>query len=91
MAKFLNHILVVIVVITAKSLSRKTVTLSDGTVVGTLYNITVDLRTGTLIDLLVKPARDISGLKMEDGLYVIPFESVKAISDYIVVDKRKIK
>jgi len=77
--------------ITARSLARKTVTLSDGTVVGQLYNITVDLRTGALIDLLVKPAREIPGLKMEDGLYVIPFESVKAISDYIVIDKRKIK
>ena len=77
--------------ITARSLARKTVTLSDGTIVGQLYNITVDLKSGTLLNLLVKPVREIPGLKMEDGLYVIPFESVKAISDYIVIDKRKIK
>jgi len=80
-----------IVMITARSLAKKTVTLSDGTVVGQLYNIMVDLKTGALINLLVKPVREIPGLKMEDGLYVIPFESVKAISDYIVIDKRKIK
>ncbi len=77
--------------ITARSLAKKTVTLSDGTIVGQLYNITVDLKSGTLLNLLVKPVREIPGLKMEDGLYVIPFESVKAISDYIVIDKRKIK
>ncbi len=77
--------------ITARSLAKKTVTLSDGTVVGQLYNIMVDLKSGTLLNLLVKPVREIPGLKMEDGLYVIPFESVKAISDYIVIDKRKIK
>ncbi len=77
--------------ITARSLAKKTVTLSDGTVVGQLYNIMVDLKTGTLLHLLVKPVREIPGLKMEDGLYIIPFESVKAISDYIVIDKRKIK
>ncbi len=77
--------------ITARSLAKKTVTLSDGTVVGQLYNIMVDLKSGTLISLLVKPVREIPGLRMEDGLYVIPFESVKAISDYIVIDKRKVR
>jgi len=77
--------------ITARSLAKKTVTLSDGTVVGQLYNIVVDLKSGTLLNLLVKPARDIPELKMEDGLYVIPFESVRAVGDYIIIDKRKIK
>lgn len=85
------NILVVIAMITARSLAKKTVTMSDGTVVGQLYNIMVDLKSGTLLNLLVKPVREIPGLKMEDGLYIIPFESVKAISDYIVIDKRKIK
>jgi len=87
----LLNILVVIAMITARSLAKKTVTLSDGTVVGQLYNIMVDLKSGTLLNLLVKPVREIPGLKMEDGLYIIPFESVKAISDYIVIDKRKVK
>jgi len=75
----------------AKSLARKTVLLSDGTVVGTVYNITVDLKTGTLIDLLVKPQNDVPELKKQDGLYVIPFDSVKSISDYVVIDKRKLR
>ncbi len=75
--------------ITARSLVRKIVTLSDGTVIGELYNILVDFKTGTLISLLVKPNKKIEDFEMQDGLYVIPFEYVRAISDYIVVDRRR--
>ena len=75
----------------AKSLSKKVVLLSDGTVVGTVYNITVDLRTGSLMDLLVKPQTEIPEIKEEDGIYIIPFEGVKSISDYVVVDRRKLR
>lgn len=77
--------------ILAKSLSKKVVLLSDGTVVGTVYNITVDLKTGSLIDLLVKPQTEIPEIVKEDGIYVIPFESVKSISDYVVLDRRKLR
>ena len=77
--------------ILAKSLSKKVVLLSDGTVVGTVYNITVDLRTGSLIDLLVKPQTEIPEIVKEDGIYIIPFESVKSISDYVVLDRRKLR
>jgi sporulation protein YlmC with PRC-barrel domain len=75
--------------ITAKSLAKKTVTLSDGTIIGELYNILVDFKTGTLLSLLVKPSKKIDDFEMQDDLYVIPFEFVKAISDYVVVDRRR--
>jgi sporulation protein YlmC with PRC-barrel domain len=75
----------------ARSLARKQVLLSDGTVVGVVYNVTADLRTGALLNLLVKPQNEISELKKDDGLYVIPFESVRSIKDYIVVDRKLIK
>ncbi|RLI73884.1 PRC-barrel domain containing protein [Archaeoglobales archaeon] len=77
--------------ILAKSLSKKVVLLSDGTVVGTVYNITVDLRTGSLIDLLVKPQTEIPEIVKEDGIYIIPFESVKSVSDYVVLDRKKLR
>ena len=75
----------------AKSLAKKMVLLSDGTIVGTVYNLTVDLRTGSLIDLLVKPQNDVPELRKQDGLYIIPFDNVKSISDYVVIDKRKLR
>jgi len=77
--------------ILAKSLSRKVVLLSDGTVVGKVYNLTVDLRTGMLVDLIVKPQTEVPEIYKEDGMYIIPFDSVKSISDYVVVDRRKLR
>ncbi|KPN30066.1 PRC-barrel domain protein [Halolamina pelagica] len=44
--------------ILAENLSGKAVMGSDGTELGMLYNITMDLKTGELHDLLVSPNED---------------------------------
>ncbi|RLI82193.1 MAG: PRC-barrel domain containing protein [Archaeoglobales archaeon] len=75
--------------ITAKSIAKKIVTLSDGTIIGELYNVLVDFKTGSLLSLLVKPSKNVDYFEIQDDLYVIPFDLVKAISDYIVVDRRR--
>ncbi len=77
--------------IPARSLARKSVVLTDGTVVGTLYNITVDFKTGSIVNLLVRPQNEVPDFKKEEGLYIIPFECVRALKDYIVVDRRRIR
>ena len=61
----------------------------DGTVLGELENMVFDVETGELIDLVVKPDSELPRNKYrEDGKYVlIPFNSVSAIKDYIVVDE----
>ncbi len=60
-----------------------------GTVLGELENMVFDTDTGELIDLVVKPNSGLPRNKYrEDGKYVlIPFSSVSAINDYIVVDE----
>ncbi|HID42694.1 MAG TPA: PRC-barrel domain containing protein [Archaeoglobaceae archaeon] len=75
----------------AKSLGKKVVLLSDGTVVGSVYNVTMDLKTGSLIDIVVKPQNEIPEVEKQNGLYIIPFESVKSVSDYVVLDRRKLR
>ncbi len=75
----------------ARSLARKTVVLTDGTVVGTLYNITVDFKTGSIVNLLVKPQNEIPEFRKDEGLYLIPFDCVRSLKDYIVVDRRKLR
>lgn len=73
----------------AKNLPGKKVMATDGGEMGTLANITMDLRTGSLLDLVVKPdmAFDI-GRYEKDGKYILlPFHAVRAIKDYVVVDK----
>ncbi|SFM46543.1 Sporulation protein YlmC, PRC-barrel domain family [Methanolobus profundi] len=73
----------------AKNLSSKQVMATDGTEIGILFNIVMDIRTGDLIDLIVKPdmSLDTSKYKADEQYILLPFESVRAIKDYIVVDK----
>ncbi len=63
----------------------------DGTVLGELENMVFDLQTGALVDLVVKPDSELPRDRYrEDGKYVlIPFNSVCAVKDYIVVDESR--
>ena len=71
-----------------KNLSNKKVMGIDGSNVGTMHNVVVDLRTGALIDLVIKPdmAFDIEGFRTADNFMLVSFEAVRAMKDYIVVD-----
>lgn len=73
----------------AKNLSNKQVMATDGTELGLLFNIVMDGKNGDLIDLLVKPDMNLdpANYRMQDNQYIlIPFTSVRAIKDYIVID-----
>lgn len=73
----------------AKNLSSKQVMATDGTELGVLFNMVMDVKTGVLVNLLVKPdlALDTSTYNTDDQYIIVPFEAVRAIKDYIVVDK----
>ncbi|MFC7046979.1 PRC-barrel domain-containing protein [Halobacteriaceae archaeon GCM10025711] len=76
----------------AENLSGKAVMGSDGTELGMLYNITMNLKTGKLNDLVVEPdpegpAKKVQFGKDEDGRYHIPVNRVQAVKDYIVVQR----
>ncbi len=75
----------------AKNLSKKNVMSSDGSVIGVLYNIVMDVRTGELVNLVVKPdlSVDKSRYQMEGNYILIGFDAVRAVRDFIVVDKRE--
>jgi len=77
--------------ILAENLSGKAVMGSDGTELGILYNITMDLRSGKLADLVVQPneetAFDADFEIDENGNYRLPARNVQAVKDYIVVDR----
>ena len=76
-----------------RTLARKKVMSNDGMLIGTIKNITVDLTTGQVIDLIVKPDDTFKtdGYKMDGDKMVVPFEAVKDIKDYIVVDRYLLK
>ena len=74
----------------AENLSDKSVVGADGTEIGPLHNITIDLQTGSLGDLLVEPNEEYSvgsgGYSVdENGLLHVPVSQVQAVKDYIVV------
>ncbi len=74
----------------AKNLSNKQVMGSDGTDLGTLFDLIVDVNTGDILDLMVKPDPDlnIQEFRVENDFLLLPFDSVRAIKDYIVVDRK---
>lgn len=73
----------------AKRLAKKKVMSSDGTELGIAENVVIDPKSGTLIDLVVRPDAnlDTSNFKEEAGYILIPFDAVRAVKDYAIVDK----
>jgi sporulation protein YlmC with PRC-barrel domain len=78
--------------ILAENLSGKAVMGSDGTELGMLYNITMDLKSGALGDVLVTPHEDVDPGRVgfepdDDGRIRVPVSRVQAVKDYIVVER----
>jgi sporulation protein YlmC with PRC-barrel domain len=74
----------------AERLSEKAVMGTDGAEIGSLYNITVDLESGQLRDLVVAPLEDGPDFEFQvddDGHYLVPVSRVQSVRDYIVVDR----
>ena len=76
--------------ILAENLSEKEVMGTDGANLGTLYNITMDLKTGTLQHLILEPSQRANDLEFdldEQGNYRVPVSRVQAVKDTIIVDR----
>ena len=76
--------------ILAENLSDKEVMGSHGASLGTLYNITMDLKTGTLRNLVVDPATaTVEGDFPNDdhGNLLVPVSRVQAVKDTVVVER----
>ncbi len=73
----------------SKSLLGKTVVTKSGKKFGEVGNITFETRTGELMQLVLKnPSSFIGALNLEQdkrGNYLIPFGSVMAVGDFVVV------
>ena len=71
------------------NIRRKRVMSTDGKIIGQIKNISFDAKTGLLKQLVVRPDAgfDNSGFRVENDAIVIPFDAVKDITDFIVVDR----
>ncbi len=75
----------------AGSIAGKEIVNIDGAVLGELENMIFEIQTGKLVDMIVKPDSQLNRQRYrEEGKYVlIPFSSVVAVKDYIVVDESR--
>ena len=78
--------------ILAENLSGKSVMGSDGTELGMLDNITMDLKSGKLHDLVIEPDEELAGrtvdFELNDaGRFLVSVNRVQAVKDYIVVQR----
>ena len=71
-----------------RALARKRVISNDGMLIGIIKNIIVDLNTGQVVDLRVKPDETFKadGYRTDGDKMLVAFEAVKDIKDYVVVD-----
>jgi len=75
----------------ARQLSGKKLVTNEGDDFGRLVDIDVNEVSGKIEGLIVEPNPDsatASKMKKEDGMVHIPYESVLAVGDFIIVEKR---
>ncbi len=73
-----------------KELRGKKVMSNEGLYLGIIRNITVDERTGKLVDLVVEPSDKIDPRlyhQNEEGYLLFPFDSVKSVKDVVVISE----
>ena len=79
--------------IIAKQLVGKKVITSDGFDLGRFIDAEVSEVTGKLSQIVVEPNLDstlAAKVKSDDGQIKVPYNSVLAVNDYIVVDRKSI-
>ncbi len=79
--------------IVARQLSGKKVVTSDGEAFGKLIDVDIDELSGKIEYLVVEATPSSASFEEklqhdDDGHILLPYESVMAIGDYVIVDKR---
>jgi sporulation protein YlmC with PRC-barrel domain len=75
----------------ARQLSGKKLVTNEGEDFGRLVDIGVNEVSGRIEDLVVEPNPDsdlATKMRRDDGMLHIPYESVLAVGDFIIVEKR---
>lgn len=76
--------------ILAENLSGKDVMGTDGAELGSLYNITMDLKSGSLHDLVIDPNESLgeTGFERDEtGRLLVPVNRVQAVKDHMIIKR----
>lgn len=77
----------------ARQLSGKKIITNDGEDFGRLVDVNINEVTGKIENLIIEPNPDsetASKLRKEDAMIHIPYESVTAVGDFVIVEKRNL-
>ncbi|MDD5022979.1 MAG: PRC-barrel domain-containing protein [Candidatus ainarchaeum sp.] len=77
----------------ARQLSSKRVITNEGEEFGKLVDLNISETTGKIETLVIEPNPDNSmadKMRKEDGMVMVPYESVLAVSDYVLIEKRSL-
>lgn len=75
----------------ARQLTGKKVITNEGEEFGKLVDVNINEITGKIEELVVDPNPDkanLESLKDEEGFLLCPYDSVLAVGDFIIVEKR---
>jgi sporulation protein YlmC with PRC-barrel domain len=76
--------------ILAENLSGKAVMGTDGAELGMLYNITMDIDSGRLVNLIVEPDEHVADVEFDyddQGRILVPVNRVQAVKDHMIIDR----
>ena len=78
-----------------KEIQNKTVVSEGGRMFGKVIDATADVSTGELINLIVEPTKYITAhfedlVKDKQGRILLPFSSVSAVGDFVLVNESDI-
>lgn len=78
--------------VVAKQVTGKKIITNEGEDFGRVVDLRINEVTGQITDLIVDPNPDnnVSKLRKEKNNVLLPFSSVIAVGDYIIIDKRHI-
>lgn len=81
--------------ILAKELQGKTVVSEEGKMFGKVLDITADMNTGELINLVIEPTKYLTAhfenvISDEKGRILLPFSAVGAIGDFVLINEKDI-
>ena len=78
-----------------KEIQTKTVVSEGGRMFGKVLDITVDVTTGELINIIVEPTKYIIAhfeelVRDRQGRLLLPFSAVTAIGDFVLINEQDI-
>ena len=81
--------------ILSKELQGKTVISEEGKMFGRVLDLTADLGTGELINIVIEPTKFLTShfesmITDERGRVLLPFSAVGAIGDFVLVNEKDI-